>query len=934
MSRVVGLIVALAGVGAEIQGQERRSGTSAGEAPAVHGCCASEDVPALPATPVADGSITLDGVMAEAAWGKAGVAVSFTQFQPDEGEPATQRTEARVLYSDTALFVFMRAHDTSPSEIASQLTRRDEQSYSDLLGVAVDSFFDRRTAFQFAVNPAGVKQDVYRFDDTGEDTGWDPVWDVATARDGGGWSAEFRIPLSQLRFRDHEEQTWGINFVRHLARREELSVWAPTIMADGAIVSRYGELRELSGLDPPRRLEVLPYSLARLRRAPGEEADPFYRANDALGSGGVDLKYGLTSDITLDVTVNPDFGQVEADPAVINLTAFETFFPERRPFFVEGAGIFNFGLGSGPAPGSGEHLFYSRRIGRAPQGRADPLGGHADAADRTTILGASKLSGKTAGGWSIGALHALTAEERAAVAPREGDPFQTPVEPFTNQGVLRLQRDFGEGRSAVGLIGTTVNRDAEVADDLGLTSAAHTGGVDFRHRFGDDAWELAGYVLGSHVQGSADAIARTQRSPARYYQRPDAGHVSYDAGRTSLGGGAADVGISKFAGAWRVSTVFQTRTPGFEVNDLGYQRYADYLAFWTRGGYHRSTPQGPFRNWLVELGSWNWWNYDGNRTNSGGIVRTSFQLRNFWSGYGGMEQEMEAWSNDLLRGGPLFRTEGLTEIWGGFGSDDRKPIRLNVNVSTTVRPQSDSRYAGVSPRLTVRPSGRASFSLGVRLSRSVNDRQWVRRIDTDAPNYLFARIERTTTALTARVDYAFTPELSLQVYAQPFVGSGRYRDFKRVADPRAGRYADRFKAVEVVPENTRYLAELGGSRVSFGNPDFNFKQFRSNTVLRWSTRRGPSSSSSGRRAAITPTAPAGSTSIPTSAISSARGPTTSSWSSSVTGCRGSDARAVADPRSDCRCQPDPTSRRSTRLGARSPMREVELPRKRMNPLIS
>ena len=300
------------------------------------------------------------------------MAASFTQFQPDEGEPATQPTEARVLYSDTALFVFMRAHDTSPSEIASQLTRRDEQSYSDLLGVAVDSFFDRRTAFHFAVNPAGVKQDVYRFDDTGEDTGWDPVWDVATARDGGGWSAEFRIPLSQLRFGEREEQTWGINFVRHLARREELSVWAPTTMAEGAIVSRYGELRGLRDLDPPRRLEVLPYSLARLRRAPRDEANPFYRANDALGSVGVDLKYGLTSDITLDVTVNPDFGQVEADPAVINLTAFETFFPERRPFFVEGAGIFDFGLGSGPAPGSGEHLFYSRRIGRPRKGGRIP----------------------------------------------------------------------------------------------------------------------------------------------------------------------------------------------------------------------------------------------------------------------------------------------------------------------------------------------------------------------------------------------------------------------------------------------------------------------------------------------------------------------------------------------------------------------------------
>ncbi len=834
MRCVLGLMVALAGLSDETQAQERSSGGEAGGAMVVPGCCTSDEVPILPATRVADADISVDGIMEEGAWRAAPAATRFTQFEPDEGEPATQRTEARVLYGSTALFVFMRAHDSSPSEIAGQLTRRDQQSYSDLLGVVIDSYFDRRTAFQFVVNPAGVKQDVYRFDDNGEDMGWDAVWDVAIARDDGGWSAEFRIPYSQLRFRDREEQTWGINFVRHLARREELSAWAPTTRADGGIVSRFGELRGLRNLDPPRRLEVLPYSVARLERSPGDEANPFYRRNDALGTVGADIKYGVTSDITLDVTINPDFGQVEADPAQVNLTAFETFFPERRPFFVEGAGIFNFGIALGDGDGANESLFYSRRVGRAPQGWADPEGGHTNADDQTTILGAWKLSGKTAGGWSIGALHAMTAEESADVAPGEGDRFQSPVEPFSNHGVLRLQKDFGEGRSAVGFIGTTVNRDAGVAEDLGLRSAAYSGGVDFRHRFGDDAWQLEGYVLGSYVQGSADAIARTQRSPARYYQRPDAGHVSYDAERTSLGGGAANFGIMKYAGSpWRVGTGFQTRTPGFEVNDLGYQRDADYLVHWVWGGYHNSTPQGPFRNWFVNLNAWNVWNYDRDRAGTGGNVNVNFQLQNFWYGYGGVNQELAAHSDGLLRGGPLFKTEGQTNFWAGFGSDGRKPVRINVNSWGNVRPESDSWSVGLSPTLSVRPSGRATFSLGAMLSRNNDDRQWVRRIDTGAPNYLFARIEQTTAALTARMDYAFTPNLSLQVYAQPFVGSGSYQEFKRVADPRAQRYADRFEAVAVRPEDDRYLAELGESQVSFGNPDFSFRQFRSNTVLRW-----------------------------------------------------------------------------------------------------
>ena len=827
-------MLVLAGLGMEIQAQERESGTSAAGAPVVPGCCAAGAAPVLTAMRVNDADISVDGVMDEAAWRTAAVATRFTQFEPDEGLPATQSTEARVLYGASALFVFMRANDTSPGEIASQVTRRDQQSYSDLLAVVIDSYFDRRTAFQFVVNPAGVKQDVYRFDDTNEDAGWDAVWDVATARDDGGWSAEFRIPYSQLRFRDREEQTWGINFLRHLARRAELSVWAPTTRADGGIVSQFGELRGLRNLDPPRRLEVLPYSLASLRRAPGDEANPFYRRNDVAASAGADVKYGLTSDITIDLTINPDFGQVEADPAQVNLTAFETFLPERRPFFLEGAGIFNFGIALGDGDDANESLFYSRRIGRAPQGWADPRGGHADADDQTTILGAWKLSGKTAGGWSIGALHALTSEERADVAPAEGDRFREPVEPLSNHGVLRLQKDFAEGRSAVGFIGTSLNRDAGVAEALGLGSAAYTGGVDFRRRFGGDAWQLEGYVLGSYVQGSAGAIARTQRSPARYYQRPDAEHVRYDGERTSLAGGAANFGIMKFAGSpWRVGTGFQTRTPGFEVNDLGYQRDADYLVHWIWGGYHNSTPQGPFRNWFVNLNAWNVWNYGRDRTGTGGNLNVNFQLQNFWNGYGGVNQEMGAWSDGLLRGGPLFRTEAQTNFWAGMGSDARKPVRINVNSWGNVRPESDSWSVGVAPTLSVRPSARATISLGTRISRNLNDRQWVRRIDTDAPNYLFARIAQTTVGLTARMDYAFSPNLSLQVYAQPFLGSGSYRDFKRVADPRADRYADRFESLEVRTEGDRYRTELDGSTVSFGKPDFSFKQFRSNTVLRW-----------------------------------------------------------------------------------------------------
>jgi Domain of unknown function (DUF5916) len=804
----------------------------------VSGCCTGSDTgaPVLEAVRIESDAISVDGRLDEPAWTRAQVASGFRQFEPADGEPGTERTEARVVYGDAALYVAIRAYDSEPGQIVGQLTRRDQDSYSDLLGVVIDSYFDKRTAFHFAVNPAGVKHDIYRFNDTQEDAGWDAVWDVATSRDDEGWSAEFRIPYSQLRFRDHPEQTWGINFLRTIARKQETQLWALTTRADAAIVSRFGELRGLKNLGAPTRMEMMPYTVARVRRAPGDEANPFYRKNDTFGTVGADLKYGVTSDLTLDVTINPDFGQVEADPAQVNLSAFETFLPERRPFFLEGSSIFNFSIALGDGDQAVESLFYSRRIGRAPQGWADPAGGFTDTDDQTTILGAWKLSGKTATGWSIGAMHAVTAEAGARVAPGVGERYDAPVEPFSNYGVLRIQKDFREGRSAVGFIGTATRRNGEVADQLGLRSSALTGGVDFRHRFGGDSWSVNGYVLGSRVGGSENAIARTQRSPARYFQRPDAKNVVYDPTRTSLTGSSANFSVTKLAGGfWRVGTGVQARSASFETNDLGFLNNAGFLVHWGWLGYHHTTPQGPFRQWFVNLNGWHNYNADWDRTGTGGNVNLNFQFNNFWTGYAGVNREASVLSNGLLRGGPLFRREAQTNFWGGFGSDSRKAVQLRLNSFGNIRSESDSWSLGLSPNIRIRPSGRASFNLGAFTNRNVDDRQWVARVDTEAPSYLFGRIDQTTVGLTARVDYAFTPTLSLQLYAQPFVSAGRYTDFKRVAEPRAKRYADRFELLDPRAEGGRYLTDLDGSGTeeSFPNPDFNFKQFRSNAVLRW-----------------------------------------------------------------------------------------------------
>lgn len=789
------------------------------------------------------GEITLDGRLDEAVWATAEVADGFTQYEPSPGATASQRTEARVLYDDDALWVAIRAWDDAPDSITAQLTRRDQDSHSDELAVMIDSYFDRRTAFHFQVNAAGVKSDFYRFDDTDADRAWDAVWEVATSRDDRGWSAEFRIPYSQLRFRNSAEQQWGINFFRRIARHGEISVWAPLSPEAASFVSHFGELRGLHDLSPPRRLEVAPYSLARLRRAPGDPDDPFHRSNDLLGSVGADLRYGVTTDLTLNVTINPDFGQVEADPAQVNLSAFETFVPEQRPFFMEGANLFTFGLGIGDGDGADESLFYSRRIGRPPQGTTSKEGEWRKADESTTILGAWKLSGKTASGWSIGLLNAVTAEERAQVASAAGESFEEAVEPFTNTAVARLQKDFREGQSAVGVIGTAVHRESGVASDLLLRTSAYTVGVDARHRFADATWEVSGYLLGSYLRGSQETIAAVQRAPARLFHRVGADHLGYDPTRTTLSGLAATATLFKIGGGhWRFGTGIQSRSPGFDANDAGFMREADFAMTFAHLGYVQSSPQGIFRSWRVNLNAHNviyWSNLA--RANSGGNVNAHGQFENFWNFSAGVGFNTEGLSNSLLRGGPDFVTEPRINWWGGLGTDSRKPVRVAVNANGYQMSDNDGWGLSVASNVQWRPSGRARVAVGASWSHTVNDRQWVGRFGPEgAPSYVLGRLDQTAVGATGRLDLALTPTLSIQLYAQPFVASGRYDAFKRVTNPSHERYEGRFTRLELTREGERWVGDLDGHGEvdTLPAPDFDLRQFRSNAVLRWEYRPG------------------------------------------------------------------------------------------------
>ncbi len=796
--------------------------------------------PSITAHRVLGAPPVIDGIMDEEDWSSAMIARNFVVFEPDEGARPSQRTEARVLYGDAALYVGFRAFDSSPDSIESRLARRDERPHSDWVDVVIDSYHDRRTAFWFGVNPAGVKYDAYMFDDTNEDDSWDAVWDVATHLDDAGWSAEFRIPYSQLRFDGAAEQTWGINFGRFVARHLERSLWAPISRGDGALVSRFGYLVGLSDLSPPRRLEILPYSLVRMERAPGSSANPFYDPHDFTSTVGADAKYGITTDLTLDVTINPDFGQVEADPAEVNLTAFESFFPERRPFFVEGAGIFSFPFSEGDGDMGSEGLFYSRRIGRPPRGSASAK--YSQASDHTRILGAMKLSGKTRSGWSVGLLHALTGREEAQQADARGPLASEVVEPFAQYGMGRVSRDFRDGRSAVGVISTWTRRDPATADHLRLHTSAFTGGIDGRHRFGDDRFTVSGYLLGSTVRGSADAIARTQRSSARYFQRPDARHTEYDPTLTSLDGWAGSATIAKISGGfWRFATGAMARSPGFDANDLGFMRETDFVAPFAWLGYNHYQSTEHLQRWNLNVNAWAPYSFGGEGFQKGGNINGNLTLKNFWGGYMGVAHNTGGLSNTALRGGAMLRRDASWSGWFGFWSDSRKALRVQINSNWQVTPANDSWNYRSGFNLRWRPSPRATLTAGPFMNWRRQNLQWVRRMELVDTHYLFGEMRQTTAGITTRADWTFSPTLSLQLYAQPFVSAGDYDRFKRITDPDAREYKDRFVTVVAASgKDEEIVADIDGDGTpdSFRNPDFNVKQFRSNVVLRWEYQPG------------------------------------------------------------------------------------------------
>jgi hypothetical protein len=745
----------------------------------------------------------IDGRADDAAWRDAAPITAFRQVDPVEDADPSMRTEARIAYDEANLYVFVRAFDPHPDSVIALLSRRDVRTASDQIKVMIDSYHDRRTGFEFAVNPAGVKRDYAAYDDGQEDVSWDAVWDAAARIDSLGWTAEFRIPLSQLRYPPAASHTFGVMILRELARRNERVSWPVLRRSRNALVSQFGDVDGFAGLGSPRRIEIAPYVLARHVGA--------VRAGDVRrpqqGTVGADLKYGLTSNLTLDATINPDFGQVEADPAQLNLTAFETFFEERRPFFVEGMPIFHFGEDP-------EQLFYSRRIGRSPQ-LANLAPDGVDVPGASRILGAGKLTGRVAGGTSLGVLAAMTARTLAGPAA---------VEPRTTYGLLRATRDLRRGESTVGVMATVVARALDSSQAPYLRRDAYALGFDGRHRFGNGRFELAGSLAASAVRGSPEAMARTQRSSAHEFQRPD-DRLAFDSTRTSLAGTSVRVTAQKVAGLVRGWVSYLRVSPGYETNDLGFLARADEQIVNTSLRFIPARPVGPWRKASLELYGQHHFTTAGLLTGalyeayaSGTLSNGAFLSVDSW-----VDNAGPVYCDRCARGGPALRVSPSYNTLINVAADPKRRVSAQVAAIYTLADDGRSLLWRVRPYVVVRPSTRLGIELGTRYQYNRDNTQWIADVGdagADTTHYLFGRLHQDLLSFTARMDLTIRPTMSLQVYAEPFVTAGRFTNVRELAAPRARAYDARFRP---------FSGEAPDA-------DFNEKSFHSSVVARWEYR--------------------------------------------------------------------------------------------------
>ncbi len=795
----------------------------------------TRDTPAL---------IHVDGILEEAVWQRAGYS-EFVQRDPDENKPPSQQTHVWVAYDNAALYVAARMHDTAPESLVTRLSRRDGSWTSDMFAFFIDPYLDRQTGYYFALDAAGTYYDGILLNDDWDDDSWDGVWEGRVHSDSLGWAAEMRIPFSQLRFQNQDEYIWGVNFRRDVSRRNERSYVVITPRNESGFVSKFADLVGIRGIEPVQRLELLPYVTTRAEFSSHEPGDPFNDGSIYTPRVGGDIKVGIGSNLTLDGTVNPDFGQVEIDPAVVNLSDVEISFQEKRPFFIEGSTIFRFGQGGTNNNWSfnwpGVDFFYSRRIGRSPQGSI-PSADYVDAPDGTDILGAAKLTGKIGDNLNVGTIQAFTKREYAKLMTN-GQRSDAEIEPLTYYGITRVENSFEKGRHSIGAIGTITSRmfsDQRLRDEI--NASAFVGGLDgFVTLDRSREWVLAGWAAASHVTGNSTRMIALQRNSLHYFQRPD-GSRKVDSSATSLTGYAARVRLNKQKGRFYTNASIGFLNPKFEVNDAGFVTRADVINGHVVLAYKWNEPNALSRFFQLGGSVFRNYDFDGNKTWDGIFHFGNWELPNFYYVDWNLGYNPETISNRRTRGGPLTITPAGYQVEVGGGTDRNRDLLGSLGYFTYQKSDGTNWY--VYGDLEWKPATNISLAVSPAYEHNIEAAQYVGEVadplaaQTYGARYLFAQLDQTTISAGIRMNWTFTPKLSLQLYLQPLVSSGDYELFKELARSRSFDFNVYGETNSTITRNgEEYTIDPDASGpaqpFSINNPDFNYVSLRGNAVLRW-----------------------------------------------------------------------------------------------------
>ncbi len=796
--------------------------------------------------------IHLDGLLIDPAWQSVAWGGDFTEYQPQEGQTPSQATSFKILYDDEYLYIGYRCHDTEPDSIIKRMSRRDGFP-GDWVEIHLDSYHDLRTAFSFTLSVSGVRGDELISNNGNFEANWNPIWSGKSHIDSLGWTAEIKIPLSQLRFGNEKDKVWGLQVMRRIFRHEERSTWQYIPQSAGGWVNNFGELHGLKNIKARKQIEIAPYVVAKTETYKPEIGHPFLTGSDSKLTVGVDGKVSVTNDLVLDFTVNPDFGQVEADPSQVRIDGFQNFFEERRPFFIESANIFDYQLTGSEAGGNydSDLLFYSRRIGSSPHGYAELSDGQfSNSPQNTPILGAAKFSGKTKDGWSIGLLESITQRVSATIDDK-GDRSKQTIEPLSNYFVTRLQKDINEGTTQIGGILTGVHREGNLNHQL--HDAAYSGGLDFAHFWKNRAWYVRGNIILSKVSGSKEKILATQTSFEHLFQRSNASEIEVNTNRTSLSGSGGTIRFGKIGGKQgplgqiiKFETGLTYRSPGLELNDIGFMLTSNEINHFTWAGLQFQKQIGIFRNARINYNHWSRWDYGGQFLYQAFNTNMHASFTNNWRIGSGLTWELYDVSNNALRGGSSLRQPGGLGNFAYMSTDTRKKLTLFINTFHGWGFGHTVRASNYNVTLQAQPSNAINVSFSVGYSRNWRKQdQYVDIISYNGSSkYIVSEVNQKTLRYTLRLNYNVTPELTIQYYGQPFITRPVYKNFGLVKDPLNKSYDARFHRFDpsqikqnsdgyTVDENQDGLADY-----SFGNPDFNFVQFRSNLVARWEYKPG------------------------------------------------------------------------------------------------